>query len=71
MSHAHEYCDHCGTQVLPNERMVMQESPVHLTSVNAGESATVCRNCWRAIRDFESAMVAAHFKLERAARGDA
>ena len=65
-----EYCDHCGVEVLPSERMAMEESPVNLTSVNAGEGAVVCRNCWRAIQDFESALVRAHFQLERAARGD-
>ena len=65
-----EYCDHCGVEVLPSERMGFEESPVNLTSVNAGESAVVCRNCWWAIQEFESALMRAHIQLGRAARGE-
>lgn len=41
-----EYCDECGSGVLPNQRCAVESLPVDLWSASKGESATLCGPCF-------------------------
>ena len=62
-----EWCDHCGDELDREERCVIDELPVNVTSANEGESATLCRGCYQAVKDCDNAVTMAFIKLERAA----
>jgi hypothetical protein len=47
--HAPEFCDDCGTPVSRAERCVVGTLPRAVSSANAGESATLCSDCYESL----------------------
>lgn len=40
------WCDHCGQAIPTGDTCVITEIPVNIPSAKAGESVTVCADCY-------------------------
>lgn len=71
MSRDTEYCDHCAYPLKPEQRCVYNRVPFDLTSVNEGEDATLCSDCFDAVVQADNLMEEAHQILRKAGERDA
>lgn len=46
MKTTHYYCDHCGNNIPEGKAHHVRELQQHISTANAGESATLCQGCF-------------------------
>lgn len=71
MSRDTEYCDHCAYPLKPKQRRSYPKVPFDLTSVNEGEDATLCGDCFDAVVHADNLMEEAYHILRKAGQRDA